>query len=433
MRAARPAIEALDVPSGREARRPHDGRVSQPARGTSAHTARPTRPGRPVRDRPTLLLYAAMGVVGYVFNAWGSILGPLQGGLGVTRSEVAFYPSLFAAALIVIGVTGGRLVERTGHRAALVGALLGMLAGVVLLCTPSRPSTLAGAVVLGLGAALMVQVVPAVLARRQPGATVALLGEANAVSSVASVVAPASVATALGLGIGWRTGFLLPVLPVIAVLVLMLLLGARSWPRARMPDGAGEPAPVTAPGLEPGRLLGRWVDLVLAIGVEFCLVFWAADAFREWHGRSDAAATWLAAAFLAGMALTRLVSARLTAGRRPAGVTLAACSTAATGFAIFWASPWTAVATAGLLLTGMGIALLYPVMVARLVAAWPHAPDRAAARGALASGTAIGLAPLLLVQLAGLTGLRAAYLVVPALLLVLAVRAAGDRRKPPPS
>ena len=370
-----------------------------------------------------MVLYAAMGVVGYVVNGWGSILGPLRRQLGVPRSDVAFYPSLFAVALVAVGLLGSRVVERVGHRAALAGALGSVLAGVLLLCTSNRTLTLAGALVLGLGAALMVQVVPTALTLRQPAAAVAALGEANAVSSTASVLAPASVAAATAAGAGWQLGYLLPVLPVAAVLLAIFAFGAPPGAPRRHDDPEGpRPQERPTPGLEPGRLLGRWCDLLLAVSVEFCLVYWAADAFREWHGCTDAAATSLAAAFLAGMALTRCASARLTTGH-PSTVVLRACATAAAGFIAFWTSPYAAAAAAGLFLAGTGIALLYPVTLARVVAAWPRSRDRAAARAALASGMAIGLAPLLLVRLAGRSGLHLAYLIVPALLLVLSARA----------
>jgi fucose permease len=95
---------------------------------------------------------------------------------------------------------------------------------------------------------------------------------------------------------------------------------------------------------------------------------------------------------------------------------------AAAGFALFWAAPALVFAAAGLLLAGLGVALLYPTMVSRVVAAWPQMPDRAAARAALGSGIAIGGAPFLLAQLSDAIGLRGAFLIVPSLLLVLAAR-----------
>ena len=99
------------------------------------------------------------------------------------------------------------------------------------------------------------------------------------------------------------------------------------------------------------------------------------------------------------------------------------------GFALFWATPWLATSALGLLVAGAGVALLYPVSVARLVAAWPDRQDLAAARGALASGMAIGIAPLVLARLADAAGLRTAYLVVPALLLLLVAKAARTLRR----
>ena len=60
--------------------------------------------------------------------------------------------------------------------------------------------------------------------------------------------------------------------------------------------------------------------------------------------------------------------------------------------------------------------------MSRVIAAWPQAPDRASARAALGSGLAIGIAPFLLAQVSDRVGLRTAFLIVPALLLVLAVR-----------
>jgi hypothetical protein len=93
-------------------------------------------------------------------------------------------------------------------------------------------------------------------------------------------------------------------------------------------------------------------------------------------------------------------------------------SVAVVGFALLWTVSDPAAATAGLFLAGVGIALLYPVTLAEALAAWSANP----ARCALASGIAIGAAPLLLGALADLAGLRAALLLVPTLLGTIAAR-----------
>ncbi len=275
---------------------------------------------------------------------------------------------------------------------------------------------------LGVGGALLVQAVPAALMGRHPRDPAVVFGEANAVASWASVLAPAAVAAAVGLQAGWWVGYTLPVLPIAAYLLWTLRRNGLFAPAdPREPEAVHLDEPVA--GLEPAPLLGRWMDVLLAVSVEFCLVFWAADALRDWHDAGPAAAPALAAAFLVGMALGRTFASRLMAGRHPLAVVVGASGVAILGFAAFWGLPFLAGAALGLLLAGVGVSLLYPVTLARLLAAWPLARDRAAARGALASGIAIGVPPFLLARMADEMGLRAAYLIVPVLLLALALHA----------
>src|SRR6476659_2989772 len=222
-----------------------------------------------VRDRLTLVLYTALGMLGFLLNGIGAILAPLQEQLGVSRAEVAFYPSLFAVALVITGLFGGAFVRRVGHRIGLVTAITGQIAGALLLASSVRVLTLIGAAMLGLGSALIIALVPAALGARHPRFTTAVLGEANAVSSFASLLAPAAVAGAIGLGVGWASGYLLPVLPVAIALLVVLLLQRRDWEQTKDAVGVrSEPTP--GPGLEAGPLLPRWIALLLAVSVEFC-------------------------------------------------------------------------------------------------------------------------------------------------------------------
>jgi MFS family permease len=350
----------------------------------------------------------------YLLNGLGAVLPPLQADLRVSRGEVAFYPSLFAVGLIVVGLAGAPLVGRIGRAAAFRVAIGAILAGGLLVAAPGRLATLLGALSLGLGAALLIQLVPAVLTTSHPAAPTAAIGEANGLASAASVLAPLAVSVSLAAGVAWRIGYLaipLAVLAVIAVPIWRLQVGEA---RERLPVGqAGVGAPMS----------GRWVDLLVAVSVEFCMVFWAASAFIAWHQASASQGAALASLFLVGMAVARLMSTRIVDRvPRPRTLVLICTAIAAAGFAVFWGAPNLKLAAAGLLAAGVGVALLYPTTVSRVVAAWPEAPDRAAARGALASGLAIGGAPFLLAQVSDATGLRTAFLIVPLLLVVLAVR-----------
>jgi MFS family permease len=350
----------------------------------------------------------------FLLNGLGAVLAPLQRDLHVSRGDVAFYPSLFAAGLVVVGLTGGQLVGRIGRTAALRLAMAGMILGGLLLATPVRVATLLGALLLGLGGAVMVQLGPALLSALHPQAPTAAVGEANALASTASVVAPLAVSAALVSGLGWRIGYLGPVLLALA------LLSVPAW-RMAMPEApralkdAGDAA--SAP------LLGPWVDVLLVVSAEFCFVFWAPSALIEWGHASLGHASAIASLFLVGMAVGRglavPITRRLSARRE---LMLACAGVAGAGFVLFWAAPNVVLAATGLLVAGLGVALLYPTTVSRIVAVWPHAPDKAAAWAALASGLAIGVTPFVLARLSDVAGLRIAYLIVPALLAVLVAR-----------
>jgi MFS family permease len=371
------------------------------------------RPGGLSRGYATWLMYAVLACTAFMLNGLGAVLAPLQLELHVSRGEVAFYPSLFAAGLVVVGIAGGPLLNRIGRSAALRLAIAGMMLGGLLIAVPLHIATLLGALLVGLGAALFVQLVPAVLTATEPQAPAAAIGEANGLASGASVLAPLAVAAALAAGLGWRTGYL--AIPLVALAAIALPAWRFAIPEAK--TSTGETGDASSP------MPGRWLDLVLAVSVEFCMVFWAASAFIAWDRASPSQAPALASLFLVGMATARALSTRII-GRVPdqRALILACTAAALAGFALFWAAPNLTFAAAGLLVTGIGVALLYPTTVSRVIAAWPHAPDRASARAALGSGLAIGVAPFLLAQMSDRIGLRAAFLIVPVLLVVLAVR-----------
>ncbi|GGT78301.1 MFS transporter [Actinomadura citrea] len=392
----------------------------------------------PARTPETLGLYAAFGCLGYLLTALGAILPQLREERGLPRAEAALYPSAFALGLVIVGLVGHRLAARLG-RYAIPAALTALVGGATLLAASGgRLGTAAGALVLGLGGAGLVQLVPAALRAAHHGDGTIQIGEANAVSSAASVLSPVLIGVALAHGLGWRPAFAAP--PLLAAAALLLLTRPPQPPTSATPDdgsegdgsvrsegpGSGSRDGAAGTGLAAGEggvgFWGRWVDLVLAVGVEFCMVFWAADFLGSVKGLGSGGAATLSAGFVLGMAAGRAVAGPVVRrGGRPDRLLALAAAVGLGGFAVLWASP-APVAVAGLVLTGLGVALLYPVILGQALAARPSEPVRAAARCALASGVAIGVAPLVLGALADLTTLRAAVFVAPVLLLVLLAR-----------
>lgn len=375
------------------------------------------------RSRATLTLYAALGCLGYLLNGLGAVLPELRGELALSRVEVALYPSGFALGLLAVGSVGDRLAHLLGRR-ALPTTLAVLAGGALLLAAGDRALSGGGALLLGLGGAGLVQLVPAGLRAEHGQRAAVAIGEANAVSSTASALAPPLVGAAIAAGAGWRAGYLVvPLAGIAAVATVAIRLAPAGGPPPDPEDrGVGQRRPGRR---APQQFAGRWVDVLLAVAVEFCLVFWAADDLRTQHGLAPGPAAAAAGLLLLGMATGRAASAPVLR-LLPVAARLVAlvAGVAVAGFAMLWAVSDPAVAAAGLFLAGLGIALLYPVTLAEALAAWPTNPTRAAARCALASGLAIGAAPLLLGALADLAGLRAALLLVPALLGALVARCA---------
>jgi len=96
--------------------------------------------------------------------------------------------SVFAAGLILVGVAGARLVSWIGREAALRLALAGMILGGLFLAAPAPAVTLVGTLSVGLGAALLIQLVPAGLSALHPRAPAGAIGEANGLASAASIL-----------------------------------------------------------------------------------------------------------------------------------------------------------------------------------------------------------------------------------------------------
>ena len=187
----------------------------------------------------------------------------------------------------------------------------------------------------------------------------------------------------------------------------LLLSSARvSVPRPavyRGPIGpTGESEPIGSVTRLPRRFWLAWLVLVLCIGIEFSMTIWAADL---------------------------LVSRPVWALRRsPEWLLTGSLAITATGFLVFWSTVLAGLALLGLFVMGLGIAVQFPLSVARAITASAGRPDQATARLSIGAGLAIGLAPLLLGFLADQVGTRQAFLIVPVLLILAGAALLAGRR-----
>jgi hypothetical protein len=386
---------------------------------------------------PDLAVGIGLVAVGYLLGSLGPCLILLARDLDVRRGELTWLAGGFGVSLLLFGVAGTWLLA-AGPARLLRGTAAGLAAGMALLA--AAPSVLAaqtGALLAGVGGAGLVLVAPTLLA----GNTLAArLTRVNAASSIASVSAPLLISAVDATTGSGRLALLLP-LPALLWLIATSPrrpMSAPAAPRVSVPiDPSARAAPRGSRLVSAAsrRFAGEhtplamraavgWLCIVLAVSAEFAFLVWGAARLQD-AGLGAPAAAAAAAAFPIGMAAGRLVAPRLPVALPVVALGAGLAAAAAIAVAAPLAAP---LVTAAMVAAGLGIAVLYPVMLARLVRTPGLGPDRGAALGAAASGTAVLASPILLVQLAGPAGLRSAFLVVvPLLLLLLALRRASAR------
>lgn len=373
------------------------------------------------RDRFTWLAYLFLAFYGYFLNILGPITPYLKDELGLSYTVSSLHFTAFAAGILVIGLAGHLLIRRVGRAAALWIGAFGMSLGALLLLTGRSPVvTIPAAFCTGLVGSLILAIIPSALADRHGEGRAIALSEANVVSSIACTLAPLMVGWTAALAGGWRLA-----LALAAGTPVLMYLGFR---RATPPPSASAAAQRAARPL-PRAYWVYWAALVLAVSIEFCMIFWSADYLETSLGLRRVDAVRAVSLFLAGMIAGRLAGSRLVQHYPARSLVLASTLVAAAGFALFWATGSVTLGLLGLTVAGLGVASLYPLVLALALGAAGADTVQGGARATLASGTAILALPLVLGRLADLVGIRPAYAVVAVLLTgVFVIIAATGRR-----
>lgn len=360
----------------------------------------------------------ALSAMGFVLAGLGACVAILARDLHEPTDRLALLSSGFAVGLMVVAVVGPRMLRRWPMPTVLaLGSVVCAVGAVLIAVAPSYVVAIAGGLFVGLGGALLVLVAPLML----NGPTAASrLSRVNAVASGTGILAPLAIGTLDSLGPTGRLAMLAAAPP----LLLLALLSRRS---KQTPQAEEPPVAVLIDSAPAVGLVGKWgrrvvVDVgvgwlrvVLAVAVEFCFVVWAVARLVA-SGLPTATAALLGSAFPIGMAVGRAIGPIRLNGWSPV---LPSSVLAAAGTLLVSLFDVPAVVAAGLVVAGLGVAPLYPVTLAALVATPGISSARLAAVGALASGTAILVAPALLAVLARVLDLRTAYLITLPLLAVL--------------
>lgn len=364
------------------------------------------------RDRFTWLAYLSLAFYGYFLNVLGPITPFLKDELHLSYTVSSYHFTAFAVGILIIGVGGHIVIERIGHQRSLWAGIIGLSLGALLLVTGRNPViTIGSSFLMGLVGSLILAIIPAALSDQHGEMKAVALSEANVIASLFATSAPLLVGWFAN-SIGWR--WALGVMACIPVLMLMGL-GSNSAQRATSADSQSGSSNKSLPVL----YWIYWVAIVLGVSAEFCMVFWSADYIEQVLGLEKAAAAQAVSLFLAAMIVGRLLGSRIVQRLSARAVVIVSVIIAGVGFLLFWRGENSIVGLTGLFLTGLGIANFYPLLVSLAINAANGDTVQAGARATLASGVAILIIPLALGRLADTVGIRAAYSVVPVLLICI--------------
>jgi MFS family permease len=337
----------------------------------------------------------------------GVVLGELRQQFHLSGVIAALHGSTFGFASLAAGFCGVRIVDRLGRRQSLLVSAVAITCGIAMFCLgPAWPVTLAGTALAGMGGALLVMVMPALISDHHGEHRATAFAAVNGAPGIAGVGFSLVVGAALALHWSWRPPYLI----LTAVIVLILTLVA--WPVA-VPESP-RIGTFTLSHLRDRDVFVPWLHIINAVFSEFAVGVWAATYLKEVGHASGGLAAALAGVFGVMMFLSRLVMPSVVRVFGEATVTISFV-TMGVGALIMCFAPGLLPRVGGLIVVGFGGAPLYPLTVDRLYASAEHKID-SISLGAiciLASGTAVTLGPLAMGVMADQIGLRRALLIVP--------------------
>ena len=394
-----------------------------------------------VRDPVTVLAYAAVAFFAYCLYGLGPIIAFLRSDLHLSYAVATLHSVSWSCGTIVSGLAYRRLEDRLGRRGLVWSVTAAFCAGITLLATARVLAlTLTAALLMGASGTTLLIATSAILADRHGQRRDRALVEANACAVAMAVLAPLLFGELGGTAATWRAALALPLAGFAVLYLLFRRLPGPAGP-AGVADAAG-PAGSAGPAgpadaaerSRPGRLpAAYWVRAVLvaaSVAIEFCVVFYAAELLHA-AGLPLAWAATALTVFYLGELTGRLAGAWLTrqrSDRRAQALVAAALAVTAAGFVTFWLSGRSPAALAGLFVTGLGIANLYPLTLGLAMSAAPDDSGRAAARTQVLAGVAIMSAPFALSLMADTWGVARAFVIEPALIALAAMLLAATAR-----
>jgi predicted MFS family arabinose efflux permease len=356
------------------------------------------------RDRAVALAYLFNSALTGFQVALGATMPVIRSDLGISLTVASLHFSVMAICGMVASGFVAQAAARFGRRATTVSSVsvvsLGLLA---ILVAPSVALTLPAAALVGLSGPFAIILGQAELLDRHPAHRATAMAELN------MVVSAAMMATTLGIGPlvsgtgSWRVALLLPMAIAVTALVPLrgMVFSDASRPRSR---GASR------------RMTGlAWLFCLLIVaqtGFEWSYGYQGAEFLDKAGGVSKGTAATLMSLFYAGMIVSRFGLIRAVRRFAAYHLLVASFGTALLGFLLLAGGPTTGIKVMGLPVSGLGIAITFPMIATLAGEAYPDATDWIIGRIYMAGGVAISVAPFAIGALGDQIGIGRSFWVL---------------------
>lgn len=363
------------------------------------------------RTAATWIAYLLLIYFSLILNCLGPITSFVRSEQHLTFGQAGLLGSSFAAGFVAAGLVAAKISRALGPWRTVSLACAGLLSGSLLICIGKTYFVLlAGSFFAGALGSLLITEVPLLLVREHRAQSRAAITEANALASASTIFAPAILSLAEQGHFGWRTAFLAPFLLVVACAFVFL----------RYRPMAGRLSVPASPSA--GRRLGAafwtiWLLLLLSVAVEFSVIFWATDFFRQTGLSDPAQAGAVLIVFFAAMSGGRMLGSFLAATISASRIITVSLCTAFCGSILYCQAPTVILRLVALAVVGLGISNLYPSFLSLALSKADE--TEASGKTTLASGIAILVFPFILGGVADLANIRQAQILIPCILIAI--------------
>jgi MFS family permease len=387
-------------------------------------------PGAPAfhRNRFTWAAYGALLAFGFLNAVLGPILPYLRAVEHISYLVGALHQLTYAMGGGVAGLLAHRdLLGRSATiRVGLAGAAL---AGLGLGFGDAAAITLPATLLMGfLNTAALIALWAALSDAHRARRAVAMT-EGEVAVSLGGIVVPLLVAGLASTVLTWRFAMVIGAAVVAAAVIWIGLVRVPERERVEVRPPGPEVAEAPGEGRDEAGSRGRegpsraspLLAVIFAIvALEFGLSFWLASFLSVSVGLDTGVAVALVAALYGANLAGRLLASRLARRIEADKLLAVALVTAMVGLPILIAAQGAGPATLGFVITGMGIGALFPLTSSLHVGRSSRGADAALGQVLVVAALGQTFGPLAVAGIAQAAGLRAGFLVLPALVIAAA-------------